>query len=75
MRWLTTAPSFHASSPGVKRGFCAQCGTPLTYAGEKWPDETHVLIGAFDDPTGFSPRKEVFNKDALPWALGRKDYR
>lgn len=71
--WLTRAPSFHASSQGVKRGFCPQCGTPLTYAGEQWPGETHLMIGVFDNPATFSPRKEVFTEDALPWAIGRKE--
>lgn len=72
VRWLTTEPAFHASSPGVKRGFCETCGTPLTYSGEKWAGEMHFLIGVFDDPTNFAPSKEAFTKDALPWALGRK---
>jgi hypothetical protein len=73
VRWTEKQPSFHASSPGVKRGFCAQCGTPLTYAGEKWPGETHFLIGVFDDPAAFTPNAEVFTEDALSWALARKE--
>lgn len=72
VRWTKGAPSFHASSPGVKRGFCSTCGAPLTYAGEKWPGETHLVIGAFDEDSAFTPRDEVFTEDALPWALGRK---
>lgn len=73
VRWLTKEPAFHASSPGVKRGFCSACGTPLTYAGETWAGETHFLIGVLDDPTAFTPRGEVFTEDALAWALGRED--
>jgi len=73
IRWLTNAPSFHASSPGVRRGFCAACGTPLTYAGEKWSGETHFLIGVFDEPTAFTPGNNVFTEDALDWALTPKE--
>lgn len=73
VRWLTKEPAYHASSDGVKRGFCSSCGTPLTYAGEQWPGETHLMIGTFDHPNVFSPRSEVFTEDALPWALGRKE--
>ncbi len=73
VRWLTGEPSHHASSPGVQRGFCAACGTPLTYAGEQWAGETHFMIGVFDDPSVFTPRSEVFTEDALPWALDRKE--
>lgn len=71
--WLTKEPTFHASSPDVKRGFCSTCGTPLTYSGEKWAGETHFLIGAFDDPSAFTPRGAVFTEDALAWALDRKE--
>ena len=71
--WNAATPGFYASSPDVKRGFCPRCGTPLTYSGKDWDGETHFLIGAFDHPTSFVPRIEVFTEDALPWALGRKD--
>lgn len=64
--WLS-APRFFESSQGVKRGFCANCGAPLTYQGEKWPGETHFLIGAFDDPSPFTPTGDVFEKEALAW--------
>ena len=74
VRWLTREPAYHASSTGVQRGFCPSCGTPLTYAGEKWSGETHLMIGAFDHPNTFVPRSEVFTEDALLWALGRKDH-
>ena len=66
--WTHGAPAFHASSPGVRRGFCAACGTPLTYSSDKWPGETHFLIGVIDDPAPFVPRKDVFTEDALDWA-------
>ena len=73
IEWRRDKPSSYSSSLGVTRGFCAACGTPLTYAGEKWPGETHLLIGVFDDPSSFIPRNEVFTKDALNWALARKE--
>lgn len=68
VRWLDGEPNFYESSSGVKRGFCSQCGTPLTYAGEKWAGETHLLIGVFDDPRAFTPNADVFAGEALPWA-------
>ena len=68
IRWLKNAPAFHQSSPGVERGFCRDCGTPLTYAGAQWPDETHFLIGVFDAPESYTPSGDVFADDALPWA-------
>lgn len=65
--WTKQTPSFHQSSPGVARGFCRDCGTPLSYAGEKWPNEIHFLVGVFDDPNKFVPNKDAFPDEALPW--------
>lgn len=62
------APSFYESSLGATRGFCASCGTPLSYAGAKWPGELHFLIGVLDEPARFVPRNEAFADEALPWA-------
>ncbi len=69
VRWLTKIPSTYVSSAGVRRGFCASCGTPLTYGGDKWPGEIHFLIGVFDHPNAFTPNSVAFSEDALPWAL------
>lgn len=55
------------SSPGVQRGYCRACGTPLSYSGEKWPGETHLLIGAFDHPGTLVPSGDAFEAEKLPW--------
>ena len=59
--------SHHAPSPGVSRGFCGRCGTPLSYQGEAWAGEIHFLIGAYDDPTAFTPSGDAFAGEALDW--------
>ncbi len=68
VRWLTEKPAYYASSKGVQRAFCAKCGTPLTYASDKWPGETHFLIGVLEHPENYTPQGEVFVDEALPWA-------
>ena len=73
VKWTKAPPSFYASSEGVERSFCADCGTPLSYSSAKWPGETHFLIGVLDDPNKFAPRREMFTDDALGWALRRKE--
>lgn len=72
--WTKGEPSFFASSPGVERGYCKSCGTPLSYASDRWPGELHFLIGALDDPEGVEPRTEAFPEDALGWAMRLKGY-
>ena len=67
LSWTTETPAFYASSTGVKRSFCPSCGTSLSFAGEKWPDEIHFLIGAFDDPRAFTPTSDYLKEEALDW--------
>lgn len=56
-----------ASSPTVSRGFCARCGTPLSYTGKQWSAETHLLIGTFDHPADLVPQGDSFTTEKLPW--------
>jgi hypothetical protein len=42
---------FHSSN-FVERGFCGNCGTPLTYEA---PDGMAIAAGAFDDPSSLPP--------------------
>ncbi|MBH0239183.1 GFA family protein [Methylobrevis albus] len=50
--WTRGAPAHYQSSNLVRRGFCAACGTPLTYEA---PDGIALAIGAFDDPSDIRP--------------------
>ena len=59
--------ALYASSPGVKRGFCAGCGTPLTYEGERFPGEIHFYVSTFDDPQALRPRFHVYYEERLRW--------
>jgi hypothetical protein len=59
--------SSYASSPGVKRSFCRDCGTPMAFESEQMPGEIHLLVGTLDDPSLFEPQVEVFCKEKLPW--------
>ena len=56
-----------ASSPGVQRGFCARCGTPLTYEGERFPGEVHFYVSTFDEPQTLRPEFHVYCEERLEW--------
>ena len=60
-------PKRHRSSPGVTRGFCADCGTPLSYESERWPDEIHLFVCSFDDPDSLAPEAHVFTSESVTW--------
>lgn len=50
LTWTAGGPAYFMSSPFGRRGFCATCGTPLTF---DYLDGEHVdlTIGSLDDPT------------------------
>ncbi|MBX4956227.1 GFA family protein [Rhizobium lentis] len=50
--WTRGARKTFRSSNFVERGFCGDCGTPLTYEA---PDGMAVAAGAFDDPSQLPP--------------------
>ena len=58
-----------ASSPGVVRTFCSACGTPLSFEGEKFPGELHLMAGTLDEPSSVTPTHHVWTSEAVPWAL------
>lgn len=64
---FATPPDHFASSPGISRGFCAVCGTPLSFSSATEPNKICLHIGSFDDPTVFRPTAESFPAERLPW--------
>ena len=66
---FTGTPKYFASSPGVKRGFCGTCGSPLTYENDDLPDEVHVYAAVLDEPAraAVAPSRHVFVDAQLPW--------
>jgi hypothetical protein len=59
--------TLHASSPKVSRGFCATCGTSITYAHDARPGEIDVTIATLDDPEHVAPTRHIWLIDKLPW--------
>jgi hypothetical protein len=60
-------PATYASSPGVERGFCAQCGTTLTYADAERPDVADVTTATLDNPDALAPTKEIWLEEKIAW--------
>jgi hypothetical protein len=55
--WTRGAPTEFASSADVTRGFCRDCGTPLTYS---YRTSKHLCVttGSLDNPAAFPPQKQ-----------------
>jgi hypothetical protein len=54
LTWTGGAPVRFKSSSMAYRGFCAACGTPLTYEGIG-DDKLELTIGSLDDPSAAAP--------------------
>ena len=64
LEWTRGEPKRFRSSNHVYRGFCSECGTPLTYEA---PDGMALTIGAFDEPSLLAPRIQWGIEAKLPF--------
>ena len=55
------------SSPEVLRGFCAACGTSLTYLNEARAEDFDLTLASLDEPQRLAPTMHVWVQDKLPW--------
>lgn len=65
--WTRGTPKKFRSSSAASRGFCQNCGTPLTYEA---PDGMAVAIGAFDKPADIVPIVQWGIEAKLPYTDG-----
>ncbi len=56
-----------SSSPAVRRGFCAVCGTTLSYRNIGHPEEVDVAAASLDDPARVEPQDHLMVASRLPW--------
>ena len=59
--------AYHRSSVPVRRGFCPDCGTSLTYTHKERPDEVDVTAASLDDPAKVQPLDHIHTADRLYW--------
>jgi hypothetical protein len=65
--YLKGEPSIYESSPGVKRYFCATCGSPMAYAGDRWPGEVHLFHGTLANPEQWPPTGHAHVAEQVAW--------
>ena len=59
----------YRSSPGVRRGHCAACGTTITYAQDRRPEEIDIAISSLDTTSGIEPEAHIWVEDKVPWLV------
>jgi hypothetical protein len=63
--WPNGEPARFQSSNLVSRGYCAACGTPLTF--EPGGSVIDLAIFAFDDPSDIVPAIQICLEARQPW--------
>jgi len=71
LRFVRGEPKRFRSSNKVQRGFCAECGTPLTYEPDGYPIE--VAIPTLDAPDDVAPVIQMALESRLPWCTSIAD--
>lgn len=60
------AIAWFASSNIAERGFCAHCGTPLTYRAHG-AERMDVTAGSLDDPNAIEPKLQIGIEAKVAW--------
>lgn len=66
VRGMATVPDT-CDSYGGTRGFCPDCGTPITYVGDDRQNVIDITTGSLDDPNRFPPEEDVFAEQKVAW--------
>ena len=66
-RFTGKEPKVYRSSPGARRLFCANCGTPMAFEHDKCPDEIYLYAASLEKPQEFSLQFHVHCSEQLPW--------
>jgi hypothetical protein len=60
-------PAKYKSSPEAERGFCAACGTQISFIGNSIPGLIDLTVGSLDNPAAVPPSYHYWDSERLPW--------
>jgi hypothetical protein len=60
--------TYHQTSPTSRRGFCAGCGTSLTFQSQDYPGEIDLTLATLERPEALIPQHLCFVPKRLSWA-------
>jgi hypothetical protein len=64
--WTKGAPATWQSSQIAERGFCQQCGTPLSFR-YLARERISVTTGSLDEPARARPKDQIGIESRVPW--------
>ena len=67
VKWTGDRPTTYPSSDTGERGFCAKCGSALTFRHLEHDDMISIAAGCLDDPDAVAPRVHIWVKSRMNW--------
>ena len=67
VQFLKEQPATYASSAEALRGFCARCGTHVSFTATFLPGLIDLTIGSLDSPETLPPTLHYWDSKRLPW--------
>jgi hypothetical protein len=66
LKWTRGQVALYRSSAAAQRGFCAACGTPLTFQ-RVGSEKLDLSLGSLDDPARVRPASQHWAEARMPW--------
>ena len=67
VRFTKAQPKLYRSSASARRGFCDNCGTPISFTADYIPGLIDLTAGSFDCPEALKPALHYWDSRRLPW--------
>ena len=67
LAWTKGAPKVYVSSDIAERGFCARCGSPLTFQYKERRNLMSVTLGSLDSPQDIAPEGHNWHDARISW--------
>jgi len=67
LSWTKGKPLEYKSSENVRRGFCAACGSSLSFRDLGHPEYITLAIASLDDPDLVKPTYHIYTASQLKW--------
>lgn len=64
--WLSSEPTWRASSETAERGFCPTCGSAVSFR-VLGAENVDLAVALFDNPASFPPDYDIYTQSAQPW--------
>jgi hypothetical protein len=67
LTWTKGKSTKYKSSEYVTRGFCAECGSSLSFCDTRHPESITLTIASLDNPNLVKPTYHIYTDSQLKW--------